>query len=144
MIGVRYNGGDVMRQVQAYAKMLGLHLERQNTGAARYPNADGSERLVRYGTPGAGDLVGVIPSGPNEGRHIEVECKATNELPTMHQFDRIVRINQAGGIAFWVDSLEMAMYVLQEIMKGARIRYLDITRAEVFFPCAEAPRGGTR
>lgn len=126
-----------MDQVADYCRALGLAVERRNTGVATYANADGSGRKVRFGIVGDPDLEMTIDRGPNEGRVLHVECKATGELPAMSQFDRIERLNQVGRIAIWVDSLDTAMRVLPEILKGARVRYLDMTTAEVYYPGAE-------
>lgn len=135
---VHYTGAQVQAQVIDYCRALGLHVERKNTGAARYRNADGRERVVRFNEPGTADLECLIQSGPNKGKHISIECKATGERPTMHQFDRIMRINQVGGIALWVDSLDTAVAVLPHVMRGARIRYIDELVADIIYQSDES------
>lgn len=127
---VRYTGTEVQRQVADYCRALGLPVERRNTGAARYANPDGSTRLVRYGIPGDPDLEVTLP----DGRVLHVEAKATGELPTMLQFDRIVRLNMVGRVAIWVDSLDTVMRVLPEVLEGAKVRYTSMTVAEVYRP----------
>lgn len=133
----KYTGAEVQSQVRAYAATLGLRLVRRNTGAARYPNADGTTRLVRYGRPGDPDLEGLIDRGPHKGKTILVELKATGELPTAAQYERIVETNRAGGLALWLDSLDMAMRVLPHILNGASVRYVDVTEAEITYPEVE-------
>lgn len=137
----KYTGAEIQSQVQAYARTLGLTLVRRNTGAARYPNADGTTRLVRFGRPGDLDLEGLIESGSNRGKTILVEAKATGELPTPDQYKRIMETNRAGGLAVYFDSLDVAMRVLPRILNGARVRYLDIRTAEITYPEAEASDG---
>ena len=139
MSKVRYSGAEVQAQVMDYARTLGLPVERRNVGVATYTNPDGTERKVRYGIPGDPDLEITIPSGPNAGRVLHIEAKATGELPTFAQLNRIMRLNQVGRIAMWTDSLDTVIKVLPEIIKGGRIRYITDTRAEIYFPDAEGP-----
>jgi len=130
---VRYTGAEVQGQVADFCRALGLSVVRHNTGAARYPNRDGTTRLVRFNEKGTPDLEIVIDRGPHRGKSMFVETKATGEQPTMTQYDWIVRRNAAGSLAFWTDSLDVAMAVIPEILKGKRIVYESIDRAVIEF-----------
>ena len=56
------------------------------------------------------DLQGVL----NDGRALYVECKATNEKPTVAQQNTINLIVRRNGVAFYADSLEMCVKKLKE------------------------------
>lgn len=55
----------VLKECMVWLKAQGYYAERRNTGAVKYGKA-----FVRYGSPGAADILAVI-----HGRHIEIECK---------------------------------------------------------------------
>jgi hypothetical protein len=113
-------GGQVQELVKDYlARVLGVAIERNNTGAGTYTNADGSARKVRYGAVGAGDLRGTL----KDGRTIEVEAKATGELPTEAQMARVNRLNELGGVGIWTDELDFMLKVMPYILQGYSIRY---------------------
>lgn len=108
---------DVTAQVVAYCRCLGLVLERQNTGAAHYPNRDGTTRLVRYGTPGAADWTATLP----DGRRLELEIKRPGARPTQVQLDRLQQICASNGVGFWTDSVDHLMAVLPHVLAGASV-----------------------
>jgi hypothetical protein len=108
---------DVLAQCLEALRMLGLEPERQNTGAATYEGRCGKPRHVRYGTPGAADIRGVLP----DGRAYEIEAKKPGKKPTPDQFARIRRINASKGVAFWVTDPEQLMRVMPLILRGCWI-----------------------
>ena len=117
----RIGGEQVRRQVEEYFRMLGVPLDRQNTGVGTYANRDGTERRVRYGARGNPDNTGTLP----DGRRIEVESKATGERPTPEQLARIHRVNASNGVAFWVDDVSVAMKVMPHVLSGASVEETD-------------------
>ena len=64
----------VIEQVLDAARMLGLDLGRQNTGAGVNP----AGQTVRFGTPGNADLSGMLP----DGRKLDVEVKREHFQPS--------------------------------------------------------------
>lgn len=124
----RETGGDVMRQVIAACKMFGIDVRRRNTGAAMLPGRNGAKQLVRFGNAGDPDLEAILPP---TGRAFAVETKATKELPTVAQFNRILEINKAGGFAFWCDCVDLALQVLPYAVPDRRIAYTSATQIHV-------------
>jgi hypothetical protein len=101
----------VLKGVLALAPLFDVTLRRQNTGAM--PNPAG--RLVRFGEPGASDLIGFAgPSwGAKAGVVLAVEVKREGWSPPSpkakarrrweRQLARLREVNEAGGFGFWVD-----------------------------------------
>jgi hypothetical protein len=96
---------EVAAQCVQFAKANGIHLRRQNTGAAR---AGG--RFVRFGEPGQCDYTGMAAATRGGARvsgvHVEVEFKAPGRRPGAAQLAYIESVRAKGGIAFYADSLE--------------------------------------
>lgn len=109
----RTTGQALMKAIMEIAPLYGLWLERRNTGVARYAGKDGRDRFTRYSEKGTADLSGIVLAN---GRYIEIEAKATGELPTVDQGERILKINRLGGIAFWCDQLIIAESFLAAII----------------------------
>lgn len=116
----------VQRAVLATAPLFDVTLRRQNTGAARNP----SGRLVRYGSPGASDLIGFAgPSwGAKAGVAIAVEVKREGWKPPgpkakargrwERQLARLREVNAAGGFGFWTDHPEHFEGVMEALRTG--------------------------
>lgn len=104
---------DVQAGVIEAAAMLGINLQRQNTGMATNP----SGRKVRFGEPGNADLTGILP----DGRRLEIEVKRPGKTPTDAQWHRIHEVNASNGCAFWIDSPEEALKVLRRLIEGLHI-----------------------
>jgi hypothetical protein len=85
-------------------------LYRRNVGRAKLTGGI----YVQFGRRGMSDLWGL-----SEGRHVEIEVKRIGELPSIHQLSWIDEINDLGGIAFWANSLELAIERF-EALKGIR------------------------
>jgi hypothetical protein len=75
---------------------------RNNTGGAEYENKDKSKRFVRYGIPGASDILGVLPGG----RFLAAEAKVGRNKPTDEQWAFLNQVNAAGGLGIWFRSLK--------------------------------------
>jgi hypothetical protein len=131
---------EVLSQVLQAASMLGLDLDRRNTGAGVNP----SGKMVRFGKPGDSDLSGQIDRGPNAGRRIDVEIKREGFNPAKargeererfeKQLARLQRTNTQGGIAFWCDdSLDFIM-IMRHVLAGARVDEPGYGRPTVYYP----------
>lgn len=57
----------------------------------------------RFGNNGEPDIIGCI-----NGRFVAIECKAVGKKPKPLQIRKLELWREAGGIAFWVDSIEDA------------------------------------
>jgi hypothetical protein len=106
---------DILRAVVEAAAVFGVTLVRRNVGMAT--NAKGQR--VRFGRPGESDLY-ADPSLP-DGRRFEVETKRRGKRPTPKQLDFLQRINAAGHVGMWIDSVTEFARVLPKILAGARV-----------------------
>ncbi len=88
----------------------GCYVYRQNSGATVYSKPGQPRRFVRFGQPGASDIVGC---GPHPyGRAVFVECKRTTK-PTHHQLAFMAAVKIRGAftaIVRSVDDLERAWH----------------------------------
>jgi hypothetical protein len=93
----------VLKECLEYLQLRGIYAYRQNTGAAEYTDKAGKKRMVKYGKPGASDIVGVMPGG----RFIAVECKAPAGRLSELQKQFLKDIERMGGLAIvarsWTD-----------------------------------------
>lgn len=124
---------EVLAGVAAAIALLGLEIHRNNTGAARLPGRGGKPQLVRFGQAGAGDFAGWLPGG----RHVEIEVKRPGQRPRPEQLARLVRINAAGGVGFWVDDAAVAESILRHVAAGAYVVIDDRGRQWVVRPDSE-------
>ena len=70
---------------------------RSNTGTAYR-----GKRLLRFGKVGSGDVIGFLPGG---ARFVSIEIKTVNDRPTDEQTEFLLRVREAGGIAFIAESI---------------------------------------
>ena len=72
---------------------------------------------IKVGYPGMGDIVGML----KDGRFLNVETKQPGEKPTPEQYEFISLIADYGGVAFYVDGIDMLTDKMNEwgIMNGA-------------------------
>lgn len=82
--------GLVVTAIMEFLGLQGIYAWRSNSGALH-----GGGRLVRYGKPGAADIIGILPGG----RFLAIECKAKGEKPTDLQREFIAAIQAHGGLA---------------------------------------------
>jgi hypothetical protein len=94
--------GAVVKACLEYLQLRGIYAYRQNTGAAEYTDKTGKKRMVKYGKPGASDIVGVMPGG----RFIAVECKALNGRLSDFQRQFLEDIDRMGGLAVVARSVD--------------------------------------
>lgn len=88
-------------EVRANAPARSTRIQRINSGDVLIPT-EGGRRMFRGARKGTGDLVGYIIGG---GWHIEVECKAAGERPTLAQRRRRRALERAGAIYVLVEAL---------------------------------------
>jgi hypothetical protein len=94
--------------VEAFA-MLGVTLERQNTGGASY-----GDRHVRYGKPGDPDYRATLPGG----RRLGLEIKRPGRRPTPEQFARLRELNAQGAVGLWTDDSAKILKLLPRLIAG--------------------------
>jgi hypothetical protein len=81
----------------------GCYVWRQNTGAYK---PEGTNRYIRYGTPGCADIIGLN----SHGRFLAIECKAgKNTLSEQQEIfgERITEHNGIYIVAYSVEDLEL-------------------------------------
>jgi hypothetical protein len=113
----------VLGQVIEAARVLGIDLSRQNTGAGTNP----AGKTVRFGTPGNSDLTGMLP----DGRKLDVEVKREHFDPSRlrgkkrehfeRQLARLRRTNDQGGVGFWIDDAVEFVSVVRWCLGGGRV-----------------------
>lgn len=113
----------VLEQIIEASRMLGLDLDRQNTGAGTNP----SGKLVRFGKPGDSDMKGVLP----DGRALMVEVKREHFDPSKlrgekrehfdRQLARLQRTNEQNGVGFWTDDSELFIKVIRWCIDGGSV-----------------------
>jgi len=90
---------NLVQQIRLKASELGCLLFRNNTG--KFENKAG--RWVEFGLcKGSSDLIGMMP----DGRFLAVECKIGAAVPRQNQIDFINLVNERGGVAGVVYSVE--------------------------------------
>ena len=60
---------------------------------------------------GMSDILGMLKNG----KTLAIETKKPGEEPTKEQYDFMWLVNKNGGLAFWADSVEKAMYGLNDL-----------------------------
>ena len=65
---------------------------------------------IKVGYPGMGDIVGML----YDGRFLSVETKQKGQKPTFEQYEFIELVSNYGGVAFYVDSVDMLTEKLLE------------------------------
>jgi hypothetical protein len=101
---------ETTRAILFYLASRGAFVWRQNTGAV-VSEYNGKKRLIRYGTPGAPDVEGVLP----DGRYIGVEIKVGRDKLRDVQIAFHEEVRQRGGVIAvvwpqdWQEVLEAAL-----------------------------------
>jgi hypothetical protein len=131
---------EVLAQILEAAQMLGIDLDRQNTGAFANPKG----QMVRCGKPGNADTTGQVPRGPNAGARIEIEAKAEGFDPNKlrgekkahfdRQLARLQQTNANGGIGFWCDDVSEFMDIMRHVLNGALVEEPGYSALTVYYP----------
>jgi len=93
----------------ALLKLKGVFCWRNNTGATVLGEGDG-RRFVRFGVPGASDILGVLPGG----RFFAAEAKVGRNKPTRSQQDFLNSVSRAGGLAIVFYSIDELIEKIRE------------------------------
>lgn len=109
---------DVLAGVLDACRVLGISVQRQNTGMATNPKG----KKVRFGVAGNADISGTLP----DGRRLEIEVKRPGKRPTDEQYHRMNEVNATNGVAFWTDDAERCLNALRRIVQdGWRVEIED-------------------
>ena len=94
--------GYTATQMQTYC----INRIQNDLGGVAWRNNSGAlgigSRFVRFGKVGSGDVIGLLP--PN-GRFVNIEVKTTNDDPSAEQIEFMLRVREAGGVAFIAESI---------------------------------------
>lgn len=94
---------DLVKACLAWLKLNHIAAWQNNTGAARFRDkTTGKDRVVRYGFKGSSDIIGILSGGA----FLAVECKVGYDPLTTEQRLFLDAINEAGGCAIVVKSIE--------------------------------------
>lgn len=113
---------DLVVDILRLLALRGVVAFRQNTGAARY-----GDRYVRFGTPGAPDVLGLLPAHTDPatgerhpaGRLLGVEAKAGSGRLSPPQRAWHAAARAAGGFVCVARSVTELDHLLSELLKGA-------------------------
>jgi hypothetical protein len=90
------------------------YFRRQNTGAVRF-----GKRFTRFGTPGQGDIVGILAFGKSAGRYCEIEVKAPGGKLSEAQERHGEMVKRAGGLYIVAYSAAEMIEALRSAEGGA-------------------------
>lgn len=87
---------DILREVLRYLANMRVVAWRNNVGAVS-ATYNGRTRLVRFGTPGLSDVIGIVPG---TGQLFACELKSAKGRVSPHQQGFLAQVDAAGGKAF--------------------------------------------
>jgi hypothetical protein len=93
---------DLVKACLQYLQLKRIFAFRNNTGAAAFAGPAGRKRFVRFSTPGAADILGVLPGG----KFLAVEVKRTGGKLTAAQAAFLDHVRAAGGLSLVVRSVD--------------------------------------
>jgi hypothetical protein len=97
---------EVLALVLSWLKSRGICCNRLNNGKGVF---QGAENYGTYGIQGAGDIIGLLPSG----RHFEIECKAGSggllSKAQQQRYRSIVKNNGLYYVVHGIPELELLM-----------------------------------
>lgn len=100
---------EVTAQVVAAARLLGLNLERRNTGGAHF-----ADRYVTFGEEGDPDWECTLPGG----RRCGIEIKRPGKRPTEAQMKKLRQLNADGAVGLWTDDAEAFLRLMPYLISG--------------------------
>jgi hypothetical protein len=101
----------LVKAILTYLKASGITAWRVN-GVARVGRGG---RPIRSGPRGQADITGLLP----DGRRLDIEVKLPGNQPTPEQWAFLLQMQRSGGVAFWVDSLELVQEAMPFLRQGA-------------------------
>lgn len=130
----------VLAQILEAAAMLGIQLDRRNTGMAMNPKG----QPVRFGSPGDSDLCGTLPGG----RTIQIETKHEHFNPSKlkgdkrehfeRQLSKLKEVNVLGGVGFWADDATEFLSIMRHVLDGASVVEPGYGPLEIVYPDGKA------
>ena len=102
--------GGLVKACLAYLKIRGIFAWRNNTGSFQGFGKGGVRRPVRVGIVGGGDIFGVLPGG----RFLSIECKTAKGKTSLDQEAFMNEVNDQGGLARVVRSIEELEGIINE------------------------------
>lgn len=109
---------EVQRAILDTLRFLGVDCWRANTGAVAAEHK-GRSRFVRFGVKGQSDILGILPGS---GRFLAIEVKRPGNRPTADQVAFLMRVNDAGGIAFWATSARTVEHAIKALLLNPNLR----------------------
>lgn len=110
---------DVLHAVMDYIQRIGGYAYRQNSGAV-VSEYKGKKRFIRYGEPGASDIVAVVPRTGSIGAiALFIECKdeTGKQSPAQRDWQTTMEIRGAIYIVCrpsnWQEQIDQAIGVLE-------------------------------
>lgn len=94
----------------------GVFCWRNNTGAVT-GDYNGKRRFIRFGIPGASDILGALP----DGRIIAVEIKRPGNRPTTAQIAFLQTVQARRGVALWTDDAGKLDTILRWLLAGNQV-----------------------
>lgn len=111
---------EIMASGTIYLRSMGWIVHRRNVGAITLRDNYSQMRTFRANSPGMSDTWGDMP----DGRHFELEYKATGKQPTDLQRAWLIRMNsRPNTVAFWVDSTRALELVANHLRAGGSVEY---------------------
>ena len=108
-IDVDKSEADVLKECLSWLKIHHIFVNRMNVGSGTL----GAGGFHTYGIAGAGDIVGLLQNG----RHLEVECKAgRGGVMSVKQLKREADITKNNGIYIVVHSVAELEYYLEDVI----------------------------
>lgn len=102
---------EVQKQIVEWLNYQGHYAWRTNVGLAFYTAPNGKKRAFKSGFKGMADICGIL----RDGRFLAIECKVGRNKPTQEQEMFLKEITDRGGVAFWTNSFDKAIYYLRGI-----------------------------
>lgn len=98
---------ELVKQCLEYLRLKGVFAWRNNSGM-NVSEYKGNKRVIRFGQPGAADILGVL-GVMSLGRALAVECKIWPNKPSQLQANWLNNFTAHGGLAVVVWSLDDLM-----------------------------------
>lgn len=103
---------DVLRAVLTF---LSMHprvawAHRMQSGAGKLVRGKGASQFLRFGWPGASDIVGQLKG---TGQFLAVECKRPSGTTTPEQEAFLARVRDSGGVAVVARSVDDVIEALK-------------------------------
>lgn len=85
----------------------------ESVGIFAWRNNNGSRGRVKFGLPGASDILGILP----DGRFLAIEMKGPKTKVQHNQKEFIFNINNNNGVAFIARSIDDVIEELREAIQ---------------------------